>query len=272
MAGRGGFNHNLQSLRIVEVLENRYPTFPGLNLTWEVREGIAKHSGPPPTNPPPEIAEYDPDVPPPVEAQLIDLVDEIAYNHHDIDDGLESGLLRLDDLTAAVPLFGETYAAAAREHPARDQWMWIKVALRGVIDALVTDLVDHVRERVGELSIDSVEAVRRSKSWVVALSPEMAVRNRQLKEYLGEKLYRHPRIGKTRRFFERVLRELFLAYTSGEGELPASFSSRREGDDRYRVACDYIAGMTDRFALQEHRRWCGGPGPEVIPAATRGGD
>ena len=269
MADHGGFDHNRQSLRIVEVLENRYPDFPGLNLSWEVREGIAKHSGPQAARCGEELTEYDPSLAPPLEAQMIDLVDEIAYNHHDVDDGLESGLLDLEALCREVPLFGEAFERARRQSPDHDRWMWIKIALRRMIDGLVSDLVQHTRGRLEALELSSVDQVRGRQDWLVALSPAVAAENRRLKSHLAEGLYRHPRIEQTRRFFEGVLRDLFEVYTRGGAEVPESFAARREGDSTHRVACDYIAGMTDRFALQEHRRLCGGPGPEVTPAATR---
>ncbi len=269
MAKSGGFDHNRQSLRIVEVLESRYPDFPGLNLTWELREGIAKHSGPPDPARAPETVPYEPAVPPPLEAQMIDLVDEIAYNHHDIEDGLESGLLELEELVETVPLFGDPFRAAAKEYPDAGRWMGIKIALRKVIDALVSDLVGTTRARIDTLGLTSVEDVRAQREWLVALSPDAAAANRALKAHLGAALYRHPRIEETKAFFTRVLEELFTVYVDGVGELPPRYEGRLAQDSRPRVVCDYIAGMTDRFALEAHRRYCDGPGPGIVPAATR---
>jgi dGTPase len=265
----GGFSHNRQTLRIVEVLEQRYPDFPGLNLTWEVREGIAKHSGAPNLTRFPEAAEYDPAVPPPVEAQMIDLVDEIAYNHHDIDDGLESRLLDVDDLAGAVPLFGRAYRDAARRWPAQGDRMWVKIALRTVIDALVSDLVDTTRAELTARNLRSVGDVRAEDRWLAALSTPVAAENRALKRYLHEKLYRHPRILETKRHLADVLRDLFAAYAAHPVEMPERFAALAEAEGPERAASDYLAGMTDRFALQEHRRLCGGPGPEAFPFATR---
>src|SRR4029450_4059655 len=142
MQGHGGSNPNRQTLRIVEVLEERYPDFPGLNLTWEVREGIAKHSGPIDVAAAPEFAEYAPQEQPGLEAQLLDLVDEIAYNHHDIDDGLESGILEIAALGAEVPLFGEPFQAARKKYRHAELRQWRKLALHGVVTRLVDDLID----------------------------------------------------------------------------------------------------------------------------------
>ncbi|MDH3285236.1 MAG: deoxyguanosinetriphosphate triphosphohydrolase [Acidobacteriota bacterium] len=269
MREQGGFNHNRQTLRIVEKLERRYPEFPGLNLTWEVREGIAKHSGQPDLESTPEAAEYQPEQPPPLEAQIIDLVDEIAYNHHDLDDGLESRLLDLPSLVDGVPLFGRPFRAAQSAHPTLDDWMWIKISLRGVIDRLVTDLIESTSECIEALEIRSVDDVRRQAGWIVSLSDRATEGNAALKQFLREKLYRHPRMIETRSFFARVLRELFEAYRDLPGEMPERFAGYVETSTAARAAGDYIAGMTDRFALQEHRRLCGGPGPEGVPFASR---
>ncbi|MBP7147766.1 MAG: deoxyguanosinetriphosphate triphosphohydrolase [Acidobacteria bacterium] len=264
----GGFDHNRQTLRIVEVLEERYPDFPGLNLTWELREGIVKHSGPGRSRAP-EAAEYLPDSPPPLEAQQIDLVDEIAYNHHDIDDGLESTLLDVDDLADSVPLFGRPYHAARRAHPARDAAMWVKIALRGVIDTLVGDLVRTTRGQIEARGLRSLDDVRAQERWIVGMSEHTARENRELKAYLEECLYRHPRILDVKRRLADVLRDLFHAYTTDPRQMPQRFLARAAQDGIPRSAGDYIAGMTDRFALQEHHRLCGGPGPDVLPFATR---
>ncbi|MFN7966297.1 MAG: deoxyguanosinetriphosphate triphosphohydrolase [Acidobacteriota bacterium] len=269
LASIGGFSHNRQALRIVEQLEQRYPDFPGLNLTWETREGIVKHSGPPELAKIPESRDYDPTTPPPIEAQMIDLVDEIAYNHHDIEDGLESRLLDLESLVEAVPLFGEPYASAAKRWPGHGSWMWAKIALRGVIDRLVSDLCGNIEHELRHRGIDSLADVRAQPEWIVALPPATAAANRTLKTFLRQSLYRHPRIQETKEFFSRVLHELFTAYTATPHEMPARYQARVEHDGALRAACDYIAGMTDRFAMQEHRRLCGGPGPQTIPFATK---
>jgi dGTPase len=269
LAEHGGFDHNRQTLRVVEVLEERYPQFPGLNLTWETREGIVKHSGPPNVRRAPEAAEYLPDVPPPLEAQMIDLVDELAYNHHDIDDGLESRLLDTGALADAVPLFGRPFVAARAAWPAQTERMWVKIALRGVIDRLVSDVVDHTRSALEARGVRSLEDVRALAGWVAGLSPDVAAENRVLKSFLNERLYQHPRIVETKRYCAGVLRDLFECFSRHPDEMPARFRERAGKEGPFRAACDYLAGMTDRYALLEHRRLCGGPNPGALPFATR---
>jgi dGTPase len=269
MEGHGGFNHNRQTLRVVELLEKRYPAFPGLNLTWEVREGIVKHSGPSRALEHPEVAEYLPGVPPTLEAQMIDLVDEIAYNHHDLEDGFESRLLDLESLCDLVPLFADPFAEARAAWPDQGRWMWIKIALRRVIDHLVTDLIEVTRTRIEETGVRSVEDVRAHEEWMVGMSPPRAEANRRLKEHLHEALYKHPAIQKAKEHFAQVLRDLFAAYVSAPASLPPRYRERVDLEGAQRSACDYIAGMTDRFALDEHHRLCGGPGPHELPSATR---
>ncbi len=258
MAGRGGFNHNRQSLRIVEILEDRYPDFPGLNLTWEVREGIAKHSGRIDVERDPEFAEYEPGLCAPLEAQMVDLVDEIAYNHHDIDDGLESGLLPEDALLAEVPLFADHHARAVARHPAANPFQIQAMTLRGLINELVTDLIETTRARVREAGVDGLEAVRRHGEDLVRLSPPAARRNLELKRFLNQRLYRHPRIEATRHRYRRVLEGLFQRYREEPTLLPGAHRRRvPAGETLERVICDYVAGMTDRYALDEYQRLLG---------------
>jgi dGTPase len=253
MRDHGGFNHNRQTLRIVEHLEERYADFPGLNLTWEIREGIAKHSGPIDACAAPEFAEYEPGLEPPLEAQLIDPVDEIAYNHHDIDDGLESGLLDVDALGTAVPLFGEPLSAARRRRSA-DPRQIVTEALRGLIDRLVTDLIQNTISRIREAGVASVEDVRAAGRPLVRLSEGLAAENRMLKAYLNEYLYRHHRIERMKDKSRRVLEALFERYRANPRLLPADTRRRILVDGLERTIADYIAGMTDRYATEEYQR------------------
>ena len=250
----GGFDHNRQTLRIVEHLEERYPEFPGLNLSWEVREGIAKHSGPIDRKTAPEFAEYEPELQPPLEAQMIDLVDEIAYNHHDIDDGLDSGLLDLDHLAQSVPLFGEPFDQARRAFPSGSRRQVYGVALRTMIDALASNLIDTTRRNVTKAGVDSTSAVRGIGQPLVELSPEMAGRNAELKRYLQLHLYQHHRIERMKDKAQRILEALFQRYLANPRLLPDDTRRRMERDGLERTIADYIAGMTDRYAIQEHRR------------------
>ena len=254
MKAHSGFNHNRQSLRIVEWLEDRYPEWPGLNLTYEVREGIAKHCGPVNLRLAPEFAEYGPGETPPLEAQMIDTVDEIGYNHHDVDDGVRSGLIEAERLAAEVPLFGEPWRRAIRKYPRASARQHLSVALTGMIDALVTDLVETSRRRILEAGVSTVEEVRRRKGWLIGLSERAAARNLDLKRYLHQNLYRHHRIEKVKEKFRRVLEALFQGYLDNAALLPEGFRARFGTYGRERVICDYIAGMTDRYALDEYKR------------------
>ena len=168
-----------------------------------------------------------------------------------------------------VPLFGRVYQDAARRWPAQGERMWVKIALRGVIDTLVSDLVDTTRAELTARGLHSVDDVRAQARWLAALSPPVAAENRVLKHYLHEHLYRHPRILETKRHLADVLRDLFAAYAARPTEMPERFAALAEMEGAARAASDYLAGMTDRFALQEHRRLCGGPGPDAFPFATR---
>jgi dGTPase len=254
LQGHGGFNHNRQTLRIVEHLEDRYPRFPGLNLTWEVREGIAKHSGPIDVSRAPEFAEYEPELQPPLEAQMIDLVDEIAYNHHDLDDGLESNLLSIGHLADLVPIFGREFRDAGRQHPAATPRQQRNQALRGTIDRLVSDLVQTTAENIDRADVKTVDDVRRAGRALVGLSEEVATENRVLKKYLGTHLYRHPRIERMKDKSRRILLALFVRYLENPLLLPVAHRPSTDDEPAERRIADYIAGMTDRYAVDEHCR------------------
>src|SRR5688572_28563080 len=188
MHAHGGFNHNRQSLRIVEHLEERYPEFVGLNLTYEIREGIAKHSGPCDPRIAPEYADYHPEERPPLEAQMIDIADEIAYQHHDVDDGVESGLLDPVALAEAVPLWADAWSVAQERYPGAVRRQHVTVALLRMIDRLVTDLVETSRAAIEASGVRSVDDVRRLPEPIMGLSPEVARLNKELKRHLHEHL------------------------------------------------------------------------------------
>ena len=254
MAGHGGFNHNRQTLRIVEHLEERYPDFDGLNLTWEVREGIAKHSGPIDVRFAPEFAEYEPKAQPAIEAQLIDVVDEIAYNHHDIDDGLSSGILDVDGLAAEVPLFGDPLARARARWPGIDPRRVRTAALRGLIDVLVTDLIEATSRSIRDSGVSSLAEVREAGRLLAGLSSDVAASNRALKSYLRSHLYQHHRIERMKDKAARVLHALFERYLENPKLLPDDARRRTETEGVHRAIADYIAGMTDRYATEEYQR------------------
>jgi len=249
----GGFEHNRQSLRIVEVLESRYPGFDGLNLTWEVREGIIKHS-----------SEYDhpqaigferfaPGERPTLEAQIIDLADEIAYNNHDIDDGLEAGYIHLDEL-AEVEIWQECWQHVGDKFPGIDGKRQILQTVSHLIGRLILDLVETTRQALTDAGIDSLEAVRRHPLNLVAFSEPTRRRNRQLKTFLHSRLYRHYKVERMRMKAERFLTLLFESYLRSPSLLPADHQHKYEKFGTERTICDYIAGMTDRFALDEYQR------------------
>jgi dGTPase len=249
MRDHGGFEHNRQTLRILEVLEERYAEFPGLNLTWEVREGMIKHQ---PASDAAAPAEYAPGEAPTLEAQLIDLVDEIAYNNHDIDDGLTSHMISVEQMRE-VCLFREahdfTLARGVRgERLARHE------TIRRIIDRCSRDLIATTLRQLQAAGVDSVDGVRHAGRRLVTYSPELAEQVRELKEFLLNNMYRHYRVVRMGDKAGRILRDLFRSYTSEPLQLPPRFQARIEKDGLHRVVCDYIAGMTDRFALDEHRK------------------
>jgi len=249
MAGRGGFEHNQQTLRILEVLEERYPHYPGLNLTWEAREGVVKHQ---PERDDHVPAEYAPGEPPTIEAQIIDLVDEIAYNNHDIDDGLTSGMFTVEQIRT-VALFAEAHDAA-RARGVTDARLLQHAVVRTIINRCTQDLLDTTLARIQAERIDSVEAVRAIGRRVAGYSDEVGRRVRALKEFLYANMYRHHRVVRMGDKAGRILRDLFQAYVDEPQQLPPRFLERIAEDGVHRVACDYVAGMTDRFAMEEHSK------------------
>ena len=266
MQPHGGFSHNDQTLRILTRLEHGYAEFDGLNLTWETLEGTAKHNGPlvvPGLDRPvpPSIAEYDRghklelETNPGPEAQVAALADDIAYNNHDIDDGLRAGLFTVADL-AGVPLVGPVFEEVARRYPGIDESRLIHEAIRRVIDRMVRDLVTETRRRLEESGVESVDEVRRLTSPVAAFSREMREHDRALKRFLFDHMYRHYRVNRMSSKARRVVHELFQLFAAEPECLPGEWRALTGGDPAAtaRVIADYLAGMTDRFALDEHRR------------------
>jgi dGTPase len=248
MREHGGFEHNRQTLRILEVLEVRYPEFPGLNLTWEVREGLIKHK---PDSDAVAPAEYAPGEAPTLEAQLVDFVDEIAYNNHDIDDGLASGMIGVDQLRT-VGLFREAHDVALAAGVSGSGVLRHQV-VRHIINRCTQDLLETTLGRIRSARVRSVEEVRKTGR-LVAYSAEMAGRVAELKEFLYRNLYRHFRVARMGDKAGRILRDLFSSFTADADQLPPRYKARIGADGLHRVVCDYIAGMTDRFALDEHRK------------------
>ena len=253
----GRFNHNLHALRIVEQFEHRYLEFPGLNLTFEVREGIVKHSRDYTAADFPELAEYRLDVRPPLESQLIDWVDEIAYNTADLDDALEANLLDIEGLRGEAHWFGEAFAQVRLRYPEAPAKQVFNEALRDVVNRLVTDLIEHTRARVRSAGVQSVEDVRRAQLRLVRFSEEGRSQNAALKKFLFAHVYNHPSITEDSDRSVRCLEDLFNFYLQKPGSMPDSHEEMTAREPRHVVVCDYIAGMTDQFLLRQHREHFG---------------
>ncbi|MDA0999304.1 MAG: deoxyguanosinetriphosphate triphosphohydrolase [bacterium] len=259
MAAHGGFEHNLQALRIVEYLERRYPAFSGLNPTWETREGIIKYlsryGGPMPgglTN----------DIAPGLEAQVVDAADEIAYNNHDLDDGLSSNLFTWQD-AKQTSLWREHYESSQAAFPDATERILRHEAIRRIINAQVGDFVIATQARIDALELQNISDVRARGHGVAAFSDGMGSRNRELKNFLMERMYRNPQVIHLEDEARHVLTDLFESYVNDPSRMPVHVAQRREKDGRHRMVCDYIAGMTDRFALQQHEKLFG-PKAQVL--------
>ena len=252
MEAHGGFEHNLQGLRIVDLLETRYPNFSGLNLTWEVRESINKHRAP--YDQPGMPAALDPKLSPLLESQLADIADEIAYDNHDLDDGLTSGILKEEELDN-VELWRQARQEVERQWGAMDQELRRHQIIRLLINRQVTDLVQAGIERLKRLQIGSVEDVRACSERLVTFSDEMRALRTPLKGLLWKQFYHHYRVVRMADKAKRFIGELFHLYLKKPEQLPNTTRSRiARGEDLHRVVCDYIAGMTDRYCLEEYKK------------------
>jgi dGTPase len=252
MGDFGGFEHNLQSFRVVDSLEERYPGFNGLNLTWEVREGIIKHASP--YDAPLEtMKEFLPGVVPSIEAQIINYADEIAYNNHDIDDGLKSGHITLNMLER-VNLWKEVSFGVRQKYPAIDDRRLVYQTISALIGLQINDLCTMIRANLEQFGIASLGDLRRVNRTVAHFSEDVTARNMELNRFLFDNLYRHHKVDKMRVKAEIVITRLFETYLRFPNLLTPRYQARFEQSGLQRVICDYIAGMTDRFALDEYRR------------------
>ncbi len=243
----GGFEHNLQGLRVVDKLERRYPEFEGLNLSWEVREGIAKHST---DYDRPGGADFDPGRPPTIEAQVVNAADQIAYDNHDLDDGLTSGLIE-EEALKVVPLFGEAAALAEKTNPGLEPRIRHYQIVRTLINLSVSDLLRTSDAKIKAIGADRV---REGKESVIAFSREMEERRKPLKDFLFRELYCHYRVMRMANKAQRYIEELFSTYRSDVRQLPPEIQRQVAAEGKERAICDYLAGMTDRFALDEYKR------------------
>jgi dGTPase len=261
MAPYGGFGHNDQTLRILTQLERRYAAFDGLNLTWETLEGVVKHNGPvraPSTTVAAYTARHDLELDSfaGAEAQVAALADDIAYNNHDIDDGLRAGLFTVADLED-VPLVGPLLQALRRDHPGLEPARLSHEAVRRLINLMVSDLLAETRRRIAAHRPVSSDDVRRLARPLVGFSEAMQANDRALKAFLFERMYRHYRVNRMTSKARRVVQELFRLLLAEPEILPAEWqrlAGAPGAPENARVVADYIAGMTDRFAMDEHRR------------------
>lgn len=262
----GGFDHNAQTLRVLTRLEARYPDFDGLNLTWETLEGMAKHNGPllchgrTEQDLPRAMREYNAvhDLElhtwPGIEAQVAALADDVAYNSHDIDDGLRAGLFTLEQLKA-LPFVGDVVAEAVKAYPRAKQSVLIHEIVRRIIGAMVRDIVQESRRRIEVAGVAGADEVRAQKKALVSFSAEMDGYHKALKTFLMKNMYRHYRVNRMTSKARRVVRELFTVFLNEPGCLPPEWQAGGAGTPELAVAvADYVAGMTDRFAMQEHKK------------------
>lgn len=247
------FDHNLHALRIVEQFEHRYLEFTGLNLTFEVREGIIKHSRDYQPECFPELKEYLLDLRPPLEAQLIDWVDEIAYNTADLDDAREAELLDFELLRTDVPLFANAYAHVDRAHPAAREVLKFSEAIKEVLNTLASDLIESTATSARQSGVGSIEEVRRWPRRLASMSPAIAAENSQLKHFLLANIYSNPAITEDRDRSVAYLEKLFYFYLRTPDSMPPDHEQAAAATPRYLVVCDYIAGMTDQFLLKQCR-------------------
>jgi dGTPase len=250
------FDHNLHALRIVEDFELRYPSFRGLNLTFEIREGIIKHSRDYKSDQYPELSEYCLQLRPPLEAQLIDLADEIAYNTADLDDGYEAHVLGLDQILDGIPAFAGFYREADHKYPNAIEKLKFNEALKRLLDRFVTDLIVHTKVRVAESAVKSLEDVRVWPTRLAVLSPVVEQEGHGIKQFLRKNLYLSETLDPDKNDAECAIKELFEFWMAHPESLPQGYQNKAGEEPLSRVVCDYIAGMTDNYIYEQHARHC----------------
>jgi dGTPase len=281
MAAYDGFDHNAQALRVLTRLEHKYPTFDGLNLTWETLEGVIKHNGPlidPPGAPggrtidglPAAFRDYEAlrslelDTFAGPEAQVAALADDIAYNNHDIDDGLKAGLFSVDDLIDAAPLAGDVFRQVMADYPGLERGRVISESVRRLIGLWIRDLIAEFQRRAAEAKPQSVDEVRALDYPLAAFSEEIAAKQKPLKAFLFQRMYRHEKVNEMMAQAKQTVRQLFTAFIADPSLMPSPWRERAQSADdekkRARLICDYIAGMTDTYAIDEQLRLGGGRG------------
>ena len=253
MEGMGGFEHNLQSLRVVEVLEDKYPGFQGLNLTWETREGIAKHSSSCDNPSYAHLKEYNPETVPTLEAQIINLADEIAYNNHDIDDALEAGFTSFEELRG-VGLCEEMMLKVEKQFPGIPEQKKKYQTISTLIGYLINDVVRYSLENIKQSRIETFEDVKAVNRILVSYSNQADEQTAELKAFLQKNVYQHYKVERMRVKAERYVTLLFSTFKDNPTLLPQKYRERIVVESKERVICDYIAGMTDRYALDEYKK------------------
>jgi len=256
----GGFEHNLQSLRVVDELEAKYADFPGLNLMFETREGILKHCSARNARELGDVGErFLGRRQPGLEAQIADIADAVAYNNHDVDDGLRSGLLTLEQM-CEQPLFGAHHRDVLDRYPGLEDRRLVYETIRRMIGSVVTDLVEESSRRIADAAPATIDDVRNAGALLVAMSDEVGDQHRSLKRFLHRHLYSHEYKLEMTRKVQAIVRDLFEAYSGDTARMPPEFADRAAGCDeagRARVVADYIAGMTDRYAIAAHESLAG---------------
>ncbi len=255
------FEHNLHALRIVENFEQRYARFPGLNLTFEVREGIVKHSRDFEAGENPLLDEYLPGLRPPLEAQLIDLADEVAYNTSDLDDAYSAGLFDPSEVAAAVPEYARILDELETQFPGATDRERFNESVRRTIDLLVTGLIEGTAQAAAESGVGNVEELRRHPVRIASFTPATKAANQGLKRFLHDHVYASEALNNERLKSTRMIEELFQFFVSNPGSLPAHFQEQAKSDPVHRVVCDYIAGMTDGFFYRTYEQTLGAVSP-----------
>jgi dGTPase len=252
------FDHNLHALRIVEDFEQRYAAFRGLNLTFEVREGIIKHSRDYDAEKHPELAEYLLGQRPPLEAQLVDLTDEIGYNTADLDDGYEAHLLTLEQIREGLPVFERFFREVEQIYPDAPEKLQFNEALKRVFNRMTGDLIANTHARLKQADIKTLDDVRLHTERLAAFSPAVEAERNQIKDFLYENLYYSLSLAGEKDDAERIVTELFAFWMSNPSALPRYYQEKAGQESLPRVVCDYIAGMTDHFIIEQYEKHCGG--------------
>lgn len=251
MEGHGGFEHNLHGLRVVDILEQKYPTFPGLNLSWELKESIVKHKSPYDNTP--ISTEYNTHEQPLLEAQIVDKADSIAYDNHDLDDSLKAGIITHDELQS-VELWRETQKKVKQKYTIHNHDILIAQTIKTLINMEVIDLLENTVSRIKQEGIHSVRDVRNYPGTIVSFSPSLSEQKKKLQQFLFRNVYQHYRVARMADKAKRFLEELFTAFIKNPKQLPLEYQKWIEEAGLYQGVCDYIAGMTDRFAQDEYKK------------------